>query len=91
MADYWMLLAEAHLSRTLFGSMLRMIAARRAESSTRAQTMAGRETRNGLRRHPDLPRVWVSNPIEFLTADTGEKVLGGESLRPGHPQQHSLT
>jgi len=27
MADYWMLLAEGHLSRRLFGSMLRMIAA----------------------------------------------------------------
>lgn len=31
--------------------------------------MAGRETRNDLRRHPDLPRVWVSNPIEFLTTE----------------------
>jgi len=31
--------------------------------------MAGREVRNGLRRHPDLPRVWVSNPIEFLTTE----------------------
>lgn len=45
------------------------LGARRAESSSRAQTMAGRETRNGLRRHPDLPRVWVSNPIEFLTTE----------------------
>jgi DNA sulfur modification protein DndC len=42
---------------------------RRAESSTRAQTMAGREARNGLSRHPDLPRVWVSNPIQFLTTE----------------------
>jgi DNA sulfur modification protein DndC len=31
--------------------------------------MAGRATRKGLRRHPDLPRVWVSNPIEFLTTE----------------------
>ena len=31
--------------------------------------MAGREARNGLHRHPDLPRVWVSNPIEFLTTE----------------------
>jgi DNA sulfur modification protein DndC len=31
--------------------------------------MAGRETRKGLRRHPDLPRVWVSNPIEFLSTE----------------------
>jgi len=45
------------------------LGARRAESSTRAQTMAGREKRNGLNRHPDLPRVWVSNPIEFLTTE----------------------
>ena len=45
------------------------LGARRAESSTRAQTMAGRETRNGLNRHPDLPRGWVSNPIEFLTTE----------------------
>ena len=36
-----------------------------AATDTRAQAMAGRETRNGLRRHPDLPRVWVSNPIEL--------------------------
>ena len=43
--------------------------ARRAETSTRAQTMAARPTRNGLRRHPDLPRVWVSNPIEFLSTE----------------------
>ena len=43
--------------------------ARRAESSTRAQTMAARPTRNGLQRHPDLPRVWVSNPIEFLSTE----------------------
>ncbi len=43
--------------------------ARRAESSTRAQTMTARQTRNGLRRHPDLPRVWVSNPIEFLSTE----------------------
>ena len=45
------------------------LGARRAESSTRAQTMANRERRNGLNRHPDLPRVWVSNPIEFLTTE----------------------
>jgi len=45
------------------------LGARRSESTTRAQTMAGREKRNGLNRHPDLPRVWVSNPIEFLTTE----------------------
>jgi DNA sulfur modification protein DndC len=31
--------------------------------------MANREKRNGLNRHPDLPRVWVSNPIEYLTTE----------------------
>jgi DNA sulfur modification protein DndC len=31
--------------------------------------MANRDRRNGLNRHPDLPRVWVSNPIEFLTTE----------------------
>ncbi|OQB94511.1 MAG: hypothetical protein BWX84_00158 [Verrucomicrobia bacterium ADurb.Bin118] len=45
------------------------LGARRAESSSRAQTMAARDTRNGLNRHPGLPRVWVSNPIEFLTTE----------------------
>lgn len=52
-----------------WGEAILHLGARRAESSTRAQTMAGRETRQGLRRHPDLPRVWVSNPIEFLTTE----------------------
>ena len=52
-----------------WGEAILHLGARRAESSTRAQTMAGRETRNGLRRHPDLPRVWVSNPIEFLATE----------------------
>lgn len=52
-----------------WGEAVLLLGARRAESATRAQTMAGRETRNGLRRHPDLPRVWVSNPIEFLTTE----------------------
>lgn len=45
------------------------LGARRAESSTRAQTMASREKRNGLSRHADLPRVWISNPIEYLTTE----------------------
>lgn len=52
-----------------WGEAILHLGARRAESSTRAQTMAGLEIRNGLRRHPDLPRVWVSNPIEFLTTE----------------------
>src|SRR5258706_81433 len=52
-----------------WGEAILHLGARRAESSTRAQTMAGREMRNGLNRHPDLPRVRVSNPIEFLTTE----------------------
>ncbi len=52
-----------------WGEAILHLGARRAESSTRAQTMAEREARNGLCRHPDLPRVWVSNPIQFLTTE----------------------
>ncbi len=52
-----------------WGEAILHLGARRAESASRAQTMASRQTRNGLRRHPDLPRVWVSNPIEFLTTE----------------------
>ena len=52
-----------------WGEAILLLGARRAESATRAQTMAGREARNGLHRHPDLPRVWVSNPIEFLATE----------------------
>ncbi|HXF75816.1 MAG TPA: phosphoadenosine phosphosulfate reductase family protein, partial [Methylomirabilota bacterium] len=52
-----------------WGEAILHLGARRAESSTRAQTMAGIEARNGLRRHPDLPRVWVSNPIEYLSTE----------------------
>ena len=52
-----------------WGEAILHLGARRAESATRAQTMANRESRNGLCRHPDLPRVWVSNPIEHLTTE----------------------
>lgn len=52
-----------------WGEAILHLGARRAESATRAQTMASREKRNGLCRHPDLPRVWVSNPIEHLTTE----------------------
>jgi DNA sulfur modification protein DndC len=45
------------------------LGARRAESTSRSQTMADRKKRNGLNRHPDLPRVWISNPIEYLTTE----------------------
>ncbi len=52
-----------------WGEAILHLGARRAESTTRAQAMANRESRNGLCRHPDLPRVWVSNPIEHLTTE----------------------
>lgn len=52
-----------------WGEAIIHLGARRSESSTRAQTMSSRETRNGLHRHLDLPRVWVSNPIEFLSTE----------------------
>ena len=63
------------------GHPLRRIANRQVEGShsafgrtaggkcLRAQTLAARETRNGLTRHPDMARVWVSNPIQFLTTE----------------------
>jgi len=52
-----------------WGEAILHLGARRAESNTRAQIMAGIEVRHGLRRHQDLPRVWVSNPIEYLTTE----------------------
>jgi len=52
-----------------WGEAILHLGARRAESSTRAQTMAGRQARNGLNRHPDLPHIWVSNPIQFLSTE----------------------
>jgi DNA sulfur modification protein DndC len=52
-----------------WGEAIFQLGARRAESSSRAQTMAARETRNGLRKHNDLPRVWINNPIEHLSTE----------------------
>ncbi|MBI5385110.1 MAG: phosphoadenosine phosphosulfate reductase family protein [Verrucomicrobia bacterium] len=52
-----------------WGEAILHLGARRAESASRAQTLAERATRNGLTRHPDLPRVWVSNPIQILTTE----------------------
>jgi DNA sulfur modification protein DndC len=52
-----------------WGEAVLHLGARRAESATRAQTLAGREARNGLTKHPDLPRVWVSNPIQYLSTE----------------------
>jgi DNA sulfur modification protein DndC len=61
------LFVERRMGR--WGDAVLHLGARRAESATRAQALAGRETRNGLSRHPDLPRVWVSNPIQYLTTE----------------------
>lgn len=46
-----------------------LLGARRNESISRGHSMANREMRNGLRRHEDMPNVWISNPIEFLTTE----------------------
>jgi hypothetical protein len=50
MADYWMLLAEGHMSRGLFGSMLRMIAARRGRSGSEGQRVFRRRVMVILRK-----------------------------------------
>lgn len=58
---------ERTLGRT--GQAILHLGARRGESASRSQTLAGIELKNGLRRHPDLPRVDVSNPIEHLSTE----------------------
>ncbi len=45
------------------------LGARRNESATRSRAMGKRETRNNLRRHEDMPNVWINNPIEFLSTE----------------------
>lgn len=52
-----------------WGEAILHLGARRAESASRAQTMAKRKNRKGLCRHPDLPRVRVSNPIEHFSTE----------------------
>lgn len=52
-----------------WGEAIFQLGARRAESSRRARTLANHETRSGLRRHSDLPRVWINNPIEHLSTE----------------------
>jgi DNA sulfur modification protein DndC len=54
---------------TQWGEAILHLGARRAESATRSQALAGRETKKGLRRHEDLAKVWISNPIEFLSTE----------------------
>lgn len=52
-----------------WGEAILHLGARRAESASRAQTLGKRETRSGLRKHVDLPNVWISNPIEHLSTE----------------------
>ena len=48
--------------------------------------MAGRQARNGLNWHPDLPRVSVSNPIQFLsTEEVWAYLLKPETLGVAQP------
>jgi DNA sulfur modification protein DndC len=52
-----------------WGEAILHLGARRAESAKRAQSMAGIETKRGLRRHHDMTNVWINNPIEHLTTE----------------------
>jgi DNA sulfur modification protein DndC len=54
---------------TKWGEAILHLGSRRTESPNRAKTMINREQRNGLTRHPNLPRVWISNPIQYLTTE----------------------
>lgn len=52
-----------------WGDAILHLGARRSESSTRARTLKSRAVSDGLRRHEDLPRVWIAQPIEHLTTE----------------------
>ena len=52
-----------------WGEAILHLGARRAESQNRAQSLAGIETKRGLRKHQDLSNVWINNPIENLTTE----------------------
>lgn len=53
-----------------WGEAIIHLGARRSESGSRAQTMKNRaRNSSGLSRHEDLPRCWISTPIEFITTD----------------------
>jgi len=73
-----------------WGEAILHLGARRAESSTRAQTMAELEVRNGLRRHPDLPRVWVSNPTRVPQHRRGVGLPTSETQSLGWRQPRAL-
>lgn len=51
-----------------WGEAIIVLGARRSESGSRAQTLNARAKNEfGLRRHDDLPRCWISTPIENLS------------------------
>jgi len=51
-----------------WGEAIIILGARRSESGSRAQTLGARaKNHHGLRRHDDLPRCWISAPIENLS------------------------
>lgn len=53
-----------------WGEAIILLGNRRTESGSRAQTMAAREKKAfGLRKHDDLPRCWISSPIEEISTD----------------------
>jgi len=52
-----------------WGESILHLGARKAESASRARSLKSRDKMNGLRRHEDLARVWISNPIEDLTTE----------------------
>lgn len=58
---------EARMGK--WGEAILHLGARRAESANRAQSLAGIETKKGLRRHQDMTHVWINNPIEHLTTE----------------------
>lgn len=51
-----------------WGEAIIVLGARRSESGSRAQTLDARaKSEFGLRRHDDLPRCWISTPIEHIS------------------------
>ncbi|NBP02144.1 MAG: DNA phosphorothioation system sulfurtransferase DndC [Proteobacteria bacterium] len=54
---------------SIWGEAILHLGARRAESATRARLLKGRSLSNGLRRHENLAKVWIANPIEHLTTE----------------------
>ncbi|WP_350281947.1 DNA phosphorothioation system sulfurtransferase DndC [Nitrosomonas sp.] len=71
-----------------WGEAIIILGARRNESGSRAQTLDARAKNEfGLRRHDDLPRCWISTPIEHLsTFDVWDYLIerpcpwGGDNL-----------